>query len=117
MLSFGGVLRFFTIVFALAACAGPPKPPARLSPPFPHHASIRGEPAATYLDIIAEMRRRFDVPLAAYHVSGEYSMIRSAARTGWLDEQAVVLEITSAIKRAGANLIITYFAEQLAGWI
>ena len=75
------------------------------------------KPAATYLDIIAEVRRRFDLPLAAYHVSGEYSSLKAAASAGWLDEKAAALEVTTAIKRAGADLIITYFAEQLAGWL
>ena len=75
------------------------------------------KPAAAYLDVIAAVRRRFDAPLAAYHVSGEYAMIKAAGRAGWLDEQAAALEITRAIKRAGADLIITYFAEQLTGWI
>lgn len=78
---------------------------------------IMVKPAMTYLDIIADVRRRFDVPLAAYHVSGEYSMIKAAAGNGWLDEKSAVIETTSAIKRAGADLIITYFAEQLAGWL
>ena len=75
------------------------------------------KPAAAYLDVIAAVRRRFDAPLAAYHVSGEYAMIKAAGRAGWLDERAAALEITRAIKRAGADLIITYFAEQLTGWI
>jgi porphobilinogen synthase len=75
------------------------------------------KPAATYLDVIAAVRRRFDAPLAAYHVSGEYASIKAAARAGWLDEQAAAMEVTSAIKRAGADLIITYFAEQLADWL
>ena len=75
------------------------------------------KPAATYLDIIAETRRRVDVPLAAYHVSGEYAMLKAAAQAGWIDERAAVLEVCSAIRRAGADLIITYFAEQLTGWI
>jgi porphobilinogen synthase len=75
------------------------------------------KPAWTYLDLIAEVRRRFDLPLAAYHVSGEYSCIKAAAANGWLDEKAAALEVTSAIKRAGADLIITYFAEQLAEWL
>jgi len=75
------------------------------------------KPAATYLDVIAEVKRRFDLPLAAYHVSGEYSQIKAAAAAGWLDEQAAATEITVAMKRAGADLIITYFAEQLADWI
>lgn len=75
------------------------------------------KPAATYLDVIAEMRRAFDLPLAAYHVSGEYAQIKAAVAKGWLEEKAAVLEVTTAIKRAGADLIITYFAEQLAEWI
>ena len=75
------------------------------------------KPAATYLDIIADVRQYVDVPLAAYHVSGEFSMIKAAVGAGWLDERGTVLEITSAIKRAGADLIITYYAEQLADWL
>lgn len=75
------------------------------------------KPAGAYLDVIAEIRRRFDAPLAAYHVSGEYAMIKAGAAAGWLDEKAAAMEITSAIKRAGADLIITYFAESLASWI
>ena len=75
------------------------------------------KPAATYLDVIADVRSRVNVPLAAYHVSGEYAMIKAAAQAGWLDERAAVVEVTSAIRRAGADLIITYFAEQLAGWL
>jgi len=75
------------------------------------------KPAAAYLDVIAAVRQRFDLPLAAYHVSGEYAMIKAAARNGWVDERAAALEITGAIRRAGADLIITYFAEQLAEWI
>jgi porphobilinogen synthase len=78
---------------------------------------IMVKPAGAYLDVIAKVRQRFDAPLAAYHVSGEYSMIKAAARAGWLDERAVAIEITTAIKRAGADLIITYFAEQLADWL
>lgn len=78
---------------------------------------IMVKPAWTYLDVIAQLRQRFDVPLAAYHVSGEYSALKAAARMGWLDERQAVLEVTTAIKRAGADIIITYFAEQLAGWL
>ena len=78
---------------------------------------IMVKPAGAYLDVIAEMRRRFDVPLAAYQVSGEYAMIKAAAAAGWLDERAAAMEITAAVKRAGADLIITYFAEQLADWL
>jgi len=75
------------------------------------------KPAVAYLDVIAAVRRRFDAPLAAYHVSGEYAMVKAAAQAGWLDEKSVALEISTAIKRAGADMIITYFAEQLAGWL
>ncbi|MCR4436334.1 MAG: porphobilinogen synthase [Clostridiales bacterium] len=75
------------------------------------------KPAMAYLDIINEAAGRFDVPVAAYNVSGEYSMIKAAAQNGWLDEKAVVLESMTAIKRAGAKIIITYFAKDLARWI
>ncbi|HDZ20975.1 hypothetical protein LCGC14_0254010 [marine sediment metagenome] len=78
---------------------------------------IMVKPALAYLDVIAEVRRRFDLPLVAYHVSGEYSMIKAAAAAGWLDERGAAVEVTTAIKRAGADLIITYFAEQLADWL
>jgi porphobilinogen synthase len=75
------------------------------------------KPAGAYLDVISAVRRRFDAPLAAYQVSGEYAAIKAAAAAGWLDERAVALEVTSAIKRAGADLVITYFAESLADWL
>ena len=70
------------------------------------------KPALSYLDIIARVRDRVDVPVAAYHVSGEYAMIKAAAQHGWIDHDTVALEQLTAIKRAGANLILTY----LAGW-
>jgi porphobilinogen synthase len=72
------------------------------------------KPALAYLDVIAAVRARFDVPLAAYHVSGEYSMIKAAAERGWIDGPAVALEHTTSIKRAGADVILTYFAGELA---
>lgn len=72
------------------------------------------KPALSYLDVIAAVRRRFDVPLAAYQVSGEYAMVKAAAERGWVDGSAVALEQTTAIKRAGADLILTYFASELA---
>ncbi len=75
------------------------------------------KPAWSYLDLIAEVRRRFDLPLAAYHVSGEYACLKAAAANGWLEEKPAVLEVMTAIRRAGADLIITYFAEQLADWL
>ena len=75
------------------------------------------KPALAYLDIIRRLRDRFDVPLAAYNVSGEYSMLKAAAQRGWLDEKAATLEVLMSIRRAGADLIITYFAEQAAKWL
>ena len=75
------------------------------------------KPAWTYLDVISEVRRNFDQPLAAYHVSGEFSVLHAAAANGWIDLQDAAVEVTAAIKRAGADLIITYFAEQLTQWI
>ena len=74
------------------------------------------KPAGAYLDVIADVRGRFDLPVAAYQVSGEYAMIKAAAANGWLDERAVATETLVAIKRAGADLVITYFAEQMAQW-
>jgi porphobilinogen synthase len=78
---------------------------------------IMVKPALAYLDVIREMADCFNVPIAAYHVSGEYSMIKAVAVQGWIDEKAAVLESLTAIKRAGAKIIITYFAKQAAGWI
>ena len=75
------------------------------------------KPALAFLDVISEARRRFDLPLAAYDVSGEYAMVKAAAAKGWLDEKAAVYEILVGMKRAGADLIITYFAEQAAKWM
>ena len=72
------------------------------------------KPAVAYLDVIAAVRHRFDVPVAAYHVSGEYSMIKAAAERGWVDAIAVAVEQLTAIKRAGADVILTYFASELA---
>ncbi len=72
------------------------------------------KPALSYLDIIVRARAEFDVPIAAYHVSGEYSMVRAAAANGWIDGDEVALEQITAIKRAGADLILTYFARDLA---
>jgi len=72
------------------------------------------KPALAYLDVIAAVRRRTDVPVAAYHVSGEYSMIKAAAERGWVDGPAVALEHIGAIKRAGADVILTYLAKELA---
>jgi porphobilinogen synthase len=72
------------------------------------------KPALAYLDIIARLRDEFDLPLAAYQVSGEYAMIKAAAANGWLDEERVMAETLISIKRAGADIIITYFAKQMA---
>lgn len=70
------------------------------------------KPATTYLDILRTLRERLDLPLAAYHVSGEYAMIKAAAQKGWIDEQRVMLETLTSIKRAGADIIITYYARE-----
>jgi porphobilinogen synthase len=75
---------------------------------------IMVKPALPYLDIIRAVREEFDLPVAAYNVSGEYSMIKAAAQRGWLDEERVMMEVLTAIKRAGADLIITYFAKDAA---
>jgi porphobilinogen synthase len=75
---------------------------------------IMVKPALAYLDVIARARAEVDVPVAAYHVSGEYAMVMAAAERGWIDGPAVALEHTTAIKRAGADLILTYFARSLA---
>jgi porphobilinogen synthase len=72
------------------------------------------KPALPYLDIIRAVRERFETPIAAYQVSGEYAMIKAAARLGWIDEQRVVTESLTSIKRAGADIILTYFARQVA---
>jgi porphobilinogen synthase len=79
---------------------------------------IMVKPALAYLDVISAVRDRFPgVPLAAYSVSGEYSMVKAAAARGWIDERAVVLESLSAIQRAGAGIILTYWAEEAAKWL
>jgi len=75
------------------------------------------KPALAYLDIVSGARQRFDVPILAYNVSGEYSMIKAAGRLGWIDEKRVTLESLTAIKRAGAGQIITYHAKEVAGWL
>ena len=78
---------------------------------------IMVKPAGPYLDIIARAKERFEKPTAVYHVSGEYAMVKSAVEKGFLDERAAVLEIMTALKRAGANIIITYWANELAKWL
>jgi len=75
------------------------------------------KPALAYLDVIRDVRANFDVPVAAYNVSGEYSMVKAAAGHGWVDEQTVVLEILTSIARAGADLILTYHACDVAQWL
>ncbi len=75
------------------------------------------KPALAYLDVIRQVRDTFNYPLAAYNVSGEYAMVKAAAQRGWLDERRVVLEILTAIKRAGADIILTYHAKELAQWL
>ncbi|NWF52962.1 MAG: porphobilinogen synthase [Nitrospirae bacterium] len=72
------------------------------------------KPALAYLDVISDVRNTFNVPVAAYNVSGEYSLVKAAGRLGWIDEQRIMMEILTSIKRAGANLILTYFAKEAA---
>jgi porphobilinogen synthase len=79
------------------------------------------KPGLPYLDIVREVRNEFNLPLAVYNVSGEYSMVKAAARNGWIDEERVVMETMIAFKRAGADLILTYHARDVAeilrkGW-
>jgi len=75
------------------------------------------KPATPYLDIIQRLRHISPLPIAAYHVSGEYLMIKAAAASGWLDEKKIVLETLMGIRRAGADMILTYFAKDAAGWL
>ncbi|MBR2283672.1 MAG: porphobilinogen synthase [Ruminococcus sp.] len=75
------------------------------------------KPALAYLDVIRSARDRFDLPIAAYNVSGEYSMVKAAAANGWIDEKRIILENLTAIKRAGADIIITYHALEAAEWL
>jgi porphobilinogen synthase len=78
---------------------------------------IMVKPALAYLDIISLAKSKFNVPVAAYNVSGEYAMVKAAAQNGWIDEKAVVLELLTAIKRAGSAFIITYFAKDVKSWL
>lgn len=75
------------------------------------------KPALAYMDVIQQARQRFDHPLAAYNVSGEFSMVKGAAQQGWIDEKAVTLELLTAIRRAGADIIISYHAKAVAQWL
>ena len=77
-------------------------------------AILMVKPALSYLDIIRDLKNNFDLPIAAYNVSGEYSMIKAAGKNGWIDEQKVMMETLLSIKRAGADIIITYFAKEAA---
>jgi len=78
---------------------------------------IMVKPALPYLDVIQRVREKFDVPVAAYNVSGEYAMVKAAARNGWIDEQRVVLEVLTGIQRAGASMTLTYHAKDAARWL
>jgi porphobilinogen synthase len=78
---------------------------------------IMVKPALPYLDVIRAVRERYQVPVAAYNVSGEYAMVKAAAARGWLDERHAALESLTAIKRAGADIVITYWAGELASWL
>ncbi|HOM71857.1 MAG TPA: porphobilinogen synthase [Armatimonadota bacterium] len=78
---------------------------------------IMVKPALSYLDVIADARIEFNAPIAAYNVSGEYSMVKAAAHNGWIDEERAVIEILTSIKRAGADLILTYHAKDAAKWL
>jgi porphobilinogen synthase len=75
------------------------------------------KPAMAYMDVIRQVRDHCDLPLAAYNVSGEYSMIKAAAQNGWIDERRIVMEVLTGIRRAGADMIITYFAPEVAAWL
>src|SRR5882757_3864509 len=79
--------------------------------------AIMIKPALPYLDVIRAVREAFDVPVAAYNVSGEYAMVKAAAQQGWLDERAAALESLTAIKRAGADLIVSYWTRDLPAWL
>ena len=75
------------------------------------------KPALAYLDVIAAVRARFDAPIAAYNVSGEYAMVKAAAAAGDLDERAASLESLTAMRRAGADIVVTYWAKELSAWL
>jgi porphobilinogen synthase len=79
--------------------------------------AVMVKPALAYLDVIREARERFDVPIAAYNVSGEYAMVKAAAANGWVDERRIVLEILTGIVRAGADFVLTYHARDAASWL
>jgi porphobilinogen synthase len=79
--------------------------------------AIMVKPALPYLDVIAAVRARFDAPVFAYNVSGEYALVKAAAAHGWLDERQAALESLTAIKRAGADVIVSYWTRELANWL
>jgi porphobilinogen synthase len=79
--------------------------------------AIMVKPALPYLDVIRAVRERFDLPLAAYNVSGEYAMVKAAAAGGYLDVRQAAVESVTAIRRAGADLVISYWTKQLAAWL
>ncbi|MDP3879481.1 MAG: porphobilinogen synthase [Dehalococcoidales bacterium] len=78
---------------------------------------IMVKPALAYLDVIKEVRETYNYPVAAYNVSGEYAMVKAAVQRGWLDEKQIILEVLTAIKRAGADIILTYHAREVAQWL
>ena len=75
------------------------------------------KPAGPYLDVLRKVKERFGMPTAAYQVSGEFAMIKAAGQNGWIDEERVMIESLTSIKRAGADMILTYFAKDIAKWI
>ncbi|MBX9954491.1 porphobilinogen synthase [Peribacillus simplex] len=75
------------------------------------------KPALSYMDIIRDVKNNFNLPIVSYNVSGEYSMVKAAAQNGWIDEKAIVMEMLTGLKRAGSDLIITYFSKEAARWI
>jgi porphobilinogen synthase len=75
------------------------------------------KPALPYLDLVAAARARFDHPIAAYSVGGEYAMVKAAAAQGWVDERQAALEVLTSIKRAGADIVVTYWAKEAAAWL
>jgi porphobilinogen synthase len=78
---------------------------------------IMVKPALSYLDIIRRAKDEFNIPIAAYNVSGEFSMVKAAAEKGWIDEKRIVREILTSIKRAGSDIILTYHAKDMADWL
>ncbi len=75
------------------------------------------KPALAYLDLVRRVKERFGMPTAVYNVSGEFAMVKAAAKNGWLDERAVVMEVMTAFRRAGADIVITYWAKDVARWL